>query len=794
MFPQWRAVVMPALVLAMLLCVEQLTATVEEFCTQHAEDIERCKQHISTVSSITLATTLSIMDNNTPTSAASGLLLELEQAKIIRSLLRKVGATADAAGVVRQKEGMALANEQLTDVSTELLLTVVLVRLLHERAEGRVAVPSSVASDEQLEDDAAAAADKMKNKRTAAAAKKKEKKKRYKRNKAAAKQKSKNKTTNLMSWMGGGLISLITMVVFGSIATLIFPLSLIHQTDGSGEGDAPPALPPSASRSLRQKGLRSNNDNVASVSPDISRPLAAVVPPPIFSPSAVSNCLMRSDANATFNEIERNALIDFYGSAKGAEWTNATNWLDECASYCDWTGVTCDEKGHVTNLTLAGNGLSGRMSESIGNLTFIEVLDLSDNDMKGSIPEAIGLLSNLTYLRLSYNAFTGAVPESFGELTKLQLLQLQSNRITEVPNMLRLDESEYGYATFVTDCGLSSAFDEVLMYIHILGIVDKKIDKPFTWKCPRNSDVCNYTADFSVASLVMFMLLVTIYLAKDIFEADKLLRQSYKSRHPRRSRIRYFIGGFGLFSVTVYALSASLFYTTKTATSDADLVLKALTVLFVTQLDEKVFSALQAINENWAMQWDKWIFARLGACNQKWTAHAADSEDANSDTDASSDTDAENGSRIEEIKREIETQQAQISDQQNELMRQKIQIEQMARRFGELTELQEGVQNMQESQAGSCASFETIFYCDPNDANENVTSNADAVKSEDAQLDADADPREGGKSTMNGTKMRNHNRKIKLGIRRGRPSKLNASSSGYTRLDSETSLNVRVTQ
>jgi len=36
----------------------------------------------------------------------------------------------------------------------------------------------------------------------------------------------------------------------------------------------------------------------------------------------------------------------------------------------------------VIELNLSNNGLSGRLSESIGNLTFIEVLDLSDNDIK----------------------------------------------------------------------------------------------------------------------------------------------------------------------------------------------------------------------------------------------------------------------------------------------------------------------------------------------------------------------------------------------------------------------------
>jgi len=95
----------------------------------------------------------------------------------------------------------------------------------------------------------------------------------------------------------------------------------------------------------------------------------------------VKECDLADDT--TLCPIERNALSDFYDKAKGQEWTDRTNWLDEHASYCDWKGVDCDkDRNHVIELNLRNNGLSGRLSESIGNLTFIEVLDLSDNDIK----------------------------------------------------------------------------------------------------------------------------------------------------------------------------------------------------------------------------------------------------------------------------------------------------------------------------------------------------------------------------------------------------------------------------
>ncbi len=87
--------------------------------------------------------------------------------------------------------------------------------------------------------------------------------------------------------------------------------------------------------------------------------------------------------DATLCPPQRNALSDFYDSAQDGEWTDSTNWQDEYASHCDWHGVTCDDDTkQVTKLDLSNNGLSGRLSESIGDLTSIEVLDLSDNDIQ----------------------------------------------------------------------------------------------------------------------------------------------------------------------------------------------------------------------------------------------------------------------------------------------------------------------------------------------------------------------------------------------------------------------------
>ena len=89
----------------------------------------------------------------------------------------------------------------------------------------------------------------------------------------------------------------------------------------------------------------------------------------------LSLCILRSGEvfdlanDTTLCPIERNALSDLYDSTKGAEWTERTNWQDEYQSYCDWMGVTCNSNtNQLTKLELRNNGLSGKLSASIGNL------------------------------------------------------------------------------------------------------------------------------------------------------------------------------------------------------------------------------------------------------------------------------------------------------------------------------------------------------------------------------------------------------------------------------------------
>ena len=136
-----------------------------------------------------------------------------------------------------------------------------------------------------------------------------------------------------------------------------------------------------------------------------------------------------SDDPPTTPAVERAALVALYGAAGGASWTRNTNW-NTAAAVGDWYGVTTDADGHVVQLYLSNNKLSGSIPAQIGDLTSLTVLDLNFNDLSGSIPAGVWDLTGLTRLHLGNNELSGSIPAAVGDLTSLTYLFLGGNELS----------------------------------------------------------------------------------------------------------------------------------------------------------------------------------------------------------------------------------------------------------------------------------------------------------------------------------------------------------------------------
>ena len=136
-------------------------------------------------------------------------------------------------------------------------------------------------------------------------------------------------------------------------------------------------------------------------------------------------------------DIERYALIALYNATDGDNWTTNTNWCsDEDVS--SWYGVTTNDEGYVTSISLYNNNLTGELPEEIGNLTNLTYIRTAMNgNLTGEIPESIGNLTNLTTLYMQTCSLTGSIPESIGNLTNLRYLYLNSNDLSgEIPESI----------------------------------------------------------------------------------------------------------------------------------------------------------------------------------------------------------------------------------------------------------------------------------------------------------------------------------------------------------------------
>ena len=145
---------------------------------------------------------------------------------------------------------------------------------------------------------------------------------------------------------------------------------------------------------------------------------------------------------------DRAALIEFYETTDGDNWTDNTNWLSN-EPLQNWYGVEIDGFGRVAGLSLSANNLTGTIPESFGSLTELRGIWLDNNDLYGNIPSEFGNLINLTHIQIVKNNIEGSIPSELGNLTNLRRMLLGDNALTgtipaefgNLSNIERLDLS-----------------------------------------------------------------------------------------------------------------------------------------------------------------------------------------------------------------------------------------------------------------------------------------------------------------------------------------------------------------
>ncbi|TYI64014.1 hypothetical protein E1A91_D09G056600v1 [Gossypium mustelinum] len=134
---------------------------------------------------------------------------------------------------------------------------------------------------------------------------------------------------------------------------------------------------------------------------------------------------------ATFTNLtDHAALLAFKAHITKDPMDVTTSW-NESLHFCLWKGVSCSpQHQRVSILNLNSQGLSGFISPSIANLSFLRLLDLSNNSFRGVVPPEIGRLSRLQRVVLANNSLTGPIPVNLSSCFNLRILHLSPNNFT----------------------------------------------------------------------------------------------------------------------------------------------------------------------------------------------------------------------------------------------------------------------------------------------------------------------------------------------------------------------------
>ena len=147
---------------------------------------------------------------------------------------------------------------------------------------------------------------------------------------------------------------------------------------------------------------------------------------PQWPPASAWQFMTPSVVQPTGPDSDRAALIALYNATGGANWTNRTNWLSN-SPISDWRGVTTNDDGRVTAISLEENGLKGQLPAALGDLSELTNLTLTKNELSGPIPDSLSRLSRLQRLDLGRNRLTGPLPSWLGNLSELTNLTLYNN-------------------------------------------------------------------------------------------------------------------------------------------------------------------------------------------------------------------------------------------------------------------------------------------------------------------------------------------------------------------------------
>ena len=132
------------------------------------------------------------------------------------------------------------------------------------------------------------------------------------------------------------------------------------------------------------------------------------------------------------------------------------------------------------------------------------------------------------------------------------------------------------------------------MFLLASSFTSDSSDWQFTFQCPATSSSCENYSDVNEFGWTMFFVVTLLTLSVDYVNSSLLILKSVAFRN-----LRMFVGGFLHMGMTVLALFCSFYYNLALATTNTELIVNAVILLFINDLDEQLMNAMQASVPGW---------------------------------------------------------------------------------------------------------------------------------------------------------------------------------------------------
>jgi len=126
------------------------------------------------------------------------------------------------------------------------------------------------------------------------------------------------------------------------------------------------------------------------------------------------------------------------------------SWNEDDDSPCSWKYIHCNPvSGRVSEVSLDGLGITGRIGRGLEKLQHLKVLSLSRNNFSGGISPQLALSSGLERLNLSHNSLSGSIPISLVNMSSCRFLDLSENSFSgPLPDNLFQDCLSFRHLSF----------------------------------------------------------------------------------------------------------------------------------------------------------------------------------------------------------------------------------------------------------------------------------------------------------------------------------------------------------